>query len=195
VGKVCWHVTMSLDGFIAGPDDAVDWVFGYVPLDSPATRSMLEETIRTTGSVLSGRRSYNVGRKPGQRPEARKVMGGAWSGPVFVLTHKAPEDEEDMTIRFISGDIRSAIGVAHDAAGEKDVMAIGADIARQCIQEGLIDEIRVHLAPVLLGDGVRFFSWPGAREAVRLETIEAVPWGQMTYLHYRVIKRAVTSDK
>ena len=69
--KVRWHVTMSLDGFIAGPNDAMEWVFRYVPLDSPATRSMLEEVIRSTGSVLSGRRSYNVGRKPGQRPEAR----------------------------------------------------------------------------------------------------------------------------
>lgn len=69
--KVRWHVTMSLDGFIAGPNDAMEWVFSYVPLDSPATRSMLEEVIRSTGSVLSGRRSYNVGRKPGQRPEAR----------------------------------------------------------------------------------------------------------------------------
>jgi len=71
MGKVRWHVTMSLDGFIAGPNDAMEWVFSYVPLDSPATRSMLEEVIRSTGSVLSGRRSYNVGRKPGQRPEAR----------------------------------------------------------------------------------------------------------------------------
>jgi dihydrofolate reductase len=71
MGKVRWHVTMSLDGFIAGPNDAMEWVFRYVPLDSPATRSMLEEVIRSTGSVLSGRRSYNVGRKPGQRPEAR----------------------------------------------------------------------------------------------------------------------------
>jgi hypothetical protein len=103
MGKVFWHVTMSLDGFIAGPNDAMDWVFGYVPLDSPAIRGMLEEVIRSTGSVLSGRRSYNVGRKPGQRPEARKVLAGAWSGPVFVLTHKAPEDEADPSIKFLSG--------------------------------------------------------------------------------------------
>jgi len=85
MGKVVWSVTMSPDGFMAGPDDAMDGVFGYVPLDSPATRALLEEVIQSTGSVLSGRRSYNVGRKPGQRPEARKVLGGAWSGPVFVL--------------------------------------------------------------------------------------------------------------
>jgi hypothetical protein len=92
MGKVFWHVTMFLDGFIAGPNDSMDWVSGYVPLDSPSLRNILEEVVRTTGSVLSGRRSYNAGRKPGQRPEARKVLGGAWSGPVFALTHKAPKE-------------------------------------------------------------------------------------------------------
>lgn len=72
MSKVFWHVTMLLDAFIPGPNDAMDWVYGYVPLDSPATRATLEEVIRSTGSVLSGRRSYNVGRQPGQRPEARR---------------------------------------------------------------------------------------------------------------------------
>jgi hypothetical protein len=64
---------------------------------------MLEEVIRSTGSVLSGRRSHNGERKPGQRPEAQKVLGGAWSGPVFVLIHKAPEDEADPSIQSLSG--------------------------------------------------------------------------------------------
>jgi dihydrofolate reductase len=132
MGKVLWHVAMSLDGFIGGQNDSMDWVFGYValdaltsklgpgdaanPPDSSSIRGILEQVIRSTGSVLSGRRSYNVGRKPWQRPEARKVLGGAWSGPVFVLTHKAPEDEADPSIKFLSGAIRSAIGEARDAA-------------------------------------------------------------------------------
>jgi dihydrofolate reductase len=188
MGKVFWYVTMSLDGFIAGPDDAMDWVFEYVPLDSAETRAMLEELIRTTGAVLSGRRSYNVGRKPGQRPEARKVLGGAWSGPVFVLTHNAPKDEEDASIQFLSGDIRSAIDRVREAARGKNVMVIGADVARQCVQQGLMDDIGILLAPVLLGDGVRFFSWPGATRGVRLETVEAARWGQMMNLRFRVDK-------
>ena len=86
MGKVFWTVTMSLDGFIAGPNDAIDWVFDYVPLDLPETRTMLEEIICTTGSVLGGRRSYNVGRRPGQRPEARKVLGGFAVGVKSVRT-------------------------------------------------------------------------------------------------------------
>jgi dihydrofolate reductase len=207
MGEVLWHVTMSLDGFIAGPNDSMDWVFGYVEQvegmeelllragvhapnrsGSSATRSIVEKLIQSTGSVLSGRRSYNVGRKPGQRPEARKVLGGAWSGPVFVLTHKAPEDEVDPSIKFLSGGIRSAISEAREAAGGKDVLVIGADVARQCIQEGLINEIVVYLAPILLGDGVRFFNWPGAPDAVRLETIEVARSGQLTNLQFRVVK-------
>jgi hypothetical protein len=77
-----------------------------------AMRKIGEKLIQSTGSVPSGRRSYNVGRKPGQRPEARKVLGGAWSGPVFVLTREAPEDEADPPIKFLSGGIRSVIGEA-----------------------------------------------------------------------------------
>jgi dihydrofolate reductase len=164
------------------------WVFDFIPLDSPVTRNMLEEVIATTGSVLSGRRSDNVGRKPGQRPEARNVLGGGWSGPQFVLTHAAPDDEGDPSIKFISGGIHAAILEALDAAAGKNVMVIGADVARQCIQENLIDEIRVHLAPVLLGDGVRFFDWPGARDAIRPEAMDVTPWGRLTNLKFRVMR-------
>jgi hypothetical protein len=107
MGKVFWHVTMSLDGFIAGPNDSMDWVFDFVesvggmkdllrtrlrasnPSDPSRIRRITEQVIRSTGSVLSGRRSYNVGRNQGQRPEARKVLGGAWSGPVFPAAYKA----------------------------------------------------------------------------------------------------------
>jgi dihydrofolate reductase len=165
----------------------MDWVFRYVPLDSPATRSILQEVISSTGSVLSGRRSYNVGRKPEQRPKARKVLGGAWSGPIFVLTHKAPADESDPSIRFLSGRIRSAIDKARDAAEGKSVMIIGAEVARQCIQAGLIDELRVYLVPVLLGDGVRFFNWPGAPRTVSLEMIQVTQSVHPTDLRFRVV--------
>lgn len=140
MGKVLWHVTMSLDGFIAGPSDAMDWVFRYAG-PNPA----VEEVIQTTGSVIVGRRSYDVGRRPGQRPEARKIFGGAWSGPVFVLTRDAPDDE-DATITFLSGDVRKAVAVALQAAEGKNVLTIGANVARQCIEAELVDEILVHLA-------------------------------------------------
>jgi dihydrofolate reductase len=88
-------------------------------------------------------------------------------GPVFVLTHNALEDEADPSIQFLPGGIRSAIGEARDDAGRKNVMTIGANIGRQCIQEGPIDEIRVQLAPSLPADGVRLFYQRHARRSGR----------------------------
>jgi dihydrofolate reductase len=87
--------------------------------------------------------------------EARKVYGGAWTGPQFVLTHRPPGREEDPTVTFLSGDIRIAVTRARTAANGKNVVLIGASVARQCIDAGLVDEILVHLVPLLLGDGVR----------------------------------------
>jgi dihydrofolate reductase len=81
-GKVLWHVTMSLDGFIAGPEDRMDWVF-----ERSGPNAEVDEVLRTTGAVLVGRRSYDVGRSRHAPPAARKVYGGAWSGPQLVLTH------------------------------------------------------------------------------------------------------------
>jgi dihydrofolate reductase len=182
MGKVLWTVTMSLDGFIAGPDDAMDWVFRYV-----GPNSAVDEVIQTTGAVLAGRRSYDVGRRPGQRPEVRKVEGGAWSGPEFVVTHEAPDDEEDSTITFLSGDIGDAVATALEAAQGKDVMVIGANIAQQCIDEGLVDEILICMAPLLLGDGVRLFGRPGA-SPVDLEPTSVTQAGQLTNLRFRVVK-------
>jgi dihydrofolate reductase len=106
-----------------------------------------------------------------------------------IRTHsQSSPDETDQSIRFLSGDIRSAAAKARDAPSGKDVMVIGADVARQCIQERLIDEIRVYLTPVLPGDGVRFFSWPGAPHAVRLQTIDVERSGHLTDLRFRVVK-------
>jgi dihydrofolate reductase len=92
-------------------------------------------------SILAGRRSYDVGRKPDQRPEAREAFNGAWSGPQFILTHHPPTDEDDETITFLNCDIAEAVAITADAAGGNDVLVLGADIARQCIERGLIDEI------------------------------------------------------
>ena len=175
---VLWHVTMSLDGFIAGPGDALDWVFAY-----PGPNAAADEVIRTTGSVLAGRRSYDVGRRAG-----RGVYGGAWNGPQFVLTHTAPTPPEDPTITFLSGDVSRAVALARAAADGKNVTLIGASIARQCLDAGLVDEILVHLAPVLLGDGVRFFDHPGIAR-VQLERISVAQSGQLTDLRFHVVKQ------
>jgi len=168
---------MSLDGFIAGPNDEMDWVFQY-----PDPNPLVDEVIRTTGAVLAGRHSYDVGRR-GQRPELREVFGGGWSGAQFVLTHRAHEADPANT--FLSGDVRKAVSTALDAAKGKNVNLIGADVGRQCMDAGLVDEIIVFLAPILLGDGVRFFSRSSAAP-IDLETISVTQSGQLTNLRFRV---------
>jgi len=183
-GIVLWHVTMSLDGFIAGPDDAVDWIFKYQGPNPEA-----EDVIRMTGAVLVGRRSYDVGRSAGTPLEARKVYGGAWIGPQFVLTHRPPEFEDDPAIEFISGNIVRAVARARSAASGRDVVLIGASVARQAVGAGLVDEILVHLAPCLLGDGVRLFSRPGM-PGVELTAISATRAGKLTNLRFKVMKEA-----
>ncbi len=178
-GKVIWSATMSLDGFIAGPNDEMDWVFQY-----PDPNPLVDQVIRSTGAVLAGRRSYDVGRKA-QRPEMHEVFGGGWSGPQFVLTHHAPE--VDPANAFLSGDIRKAVSTALEAANGKNINLIGADVGRQCIEAGLVDEIIVLVAPILLGDGIRFFS-QSASAPINLEIISLTQSGQITNLHYRVRK-------
>src|SRR4051812_9234659 len=123
MSKVLVHATMSLDGFIAGPGDAMDWVFEHAPEgpDAAAEEAVIEEEIATIGAVLAGRGSYDVGRRS-ERPETSGVFGGRWTGPEFVLTHDPPDDPG---FTFLSGDIREAVGTALDAAGGKNLLVLG----------------------------------------------------------------------
>ena len=177
MAKVLWHVTMSLDGFIAGPGHSMDWMLGY-----GEENSEVDELINSIGAVLAGRGTYDVGAGQ-ERPEFRKPYGGAWSGPVFVLTHKAPKDP---SVTFLSGDIREAVEAASRAAGNKYVVVFGADVARQCIEAHLLDDIAIHVVPVLLGDGVRLFSRPNG-DLVHLELAGVSRAGQLTNLRLAVV--------
>ena len=177
MAKVLWHVTMSLDGFIAGPGDSMDWMLGFGDENSE-----VEELITRIGAVLSGRRTYDVGAGQ-ERPEFRRPYGGAFSGPVFVLTHKPPHDPG---VTFLSGDIRTAVQTAAEAAGDKYLVIFGADVARQSIEAGLVDEVMIHVVPVLLGDGVRLFSKPGG-DPIHLELAHESRNRQVINLRFSVV--------
>jgi dihydrofolate reductase len=180
-GNVIWHVTMSLDGFIARPGDGMEWVFRH-----PGPRAEVEEVIRTTGALLVGRRSWEVGRRADAPPQARKPYGGAWSGPQFVLTHDPPSGPADGDVTFLAADVCSAVDRALQAAAGANVVLIGATVARQCLLAGLIDQILVHVAPVLLGDGVRLFA-SVSRGPVDLELLSMKRSGELTTMRYRVV--------
>jgi dihydrofolate reductase len=177
MAKVVWHVTMSLDGFIAGPGGSMDWMLGFGDEDDE-----VNELIRRIGAVLAGRGTYDVGAKQ-ERPEFRKPYGGAFKGPVFVLTHKPPHDPD---VTFLSGDIRAAVEKAAEAAGDKYVVVFGADVARQCIEAGLVDEVMIHVVPVLLGDGVRLFSRKGG-DPIHLELAHESRNRQVINLRFSVV--------
>ncbi len=180
-GDVIWHITMSLDGFIAGRDDSMNWAFGF---DRPSAPDYLGKRVAdATGAILAGRRWHDVAIS---KFDGRAgIYGGDWEGPVFVLTHEPPSSPKDPEITFLSGPLEQAVSAARQAAGAKSLGVFGADIARQCLNAGLIDEIVVHIAPVLLGDGVRLIG-TGAVNEVGLEQLEVTRSGDLTDLRYRV---------
>lgn len=176
--KVLWHITMSLDGFIAPMDDSTEWMFGY-----GAAGPIGLETMKRTGAVLSGRRGYDLGNRPGEGE--RKLYGGLWSGPMFVLTHRPHEVPEDPDVTFLSGSVAEAVATAVAAAGAGEVGIFGADLARQCLEAGLVDEMVVHMVPLLLGSGVRLFD--GAAP-VRLRKRHCEDSGQITDFRFEVLR-------
>ncbi len=176
-GKVVVNRSMSLDGFIAGPGDAMDWIFDFVaPDESP-------EIAAATGAMLIGRRTWEVG----ARMEADEPGSADYpfSGPMFVLTHEAPESP-DPKVTYLSGDIGEAVATALAAAGGKNLEILGADVAGQCLQRGLVDEILVYVMPVLLGDGIRF-SPPGLPR-IDLEPVSSSRSRDITILRFHVRK-------
>ena len=192
-GAVQIQTSMSLDGFIAGPDDDMDWIFDDAAAgdgaagDGAAGEGAAGEggadVMAMTGAILAGRRTYDVGRRS-TRSETSEPYGGGWSGTQFVLTHR-PVDDPDVT--FLSGDVRRAVEIGLAAAGEKNLAVFGADVGAQCLAADLVDEVMVWVVPVLLGAGVPLYR-SAAPARIRLEEIGSRPLGGATRLHYRVVR-------
>ena len=177
MGQVLWHVTMSLDGFIAGPRDDMTWLADHVGPNPTA-----DEVLARTGALLLGDRTYQLA-----STEAGRPYGGAWTGPQFVLSHHPPKDPP-AGFTFLKGDVEAAVATAKAAAGDGYVVVLGADTARSCLNAGVIDEVLVHIAPVLLGDGVRLHEHPGGTR-IRLERTSVTESPTVTNLWFRVERR------
>ncbi|MFI7483750.1 dihydrofolate reductase family protein [Kocuria sp. M1R5S2] len=179
MGIVRWHVQMSLDGFVAGPHDDMRWAFEA----EAGPDETIDEVVRGTGALLVGRRTMDV--EDRNRPG---FYGGAFRGPFFVLRHDPPADPpvvKGVTGRYLSTGIEEAVAIAREAAGELDVGVLGPTVARQCLAAGLVDEILVHVTPVLLGDGVRFHHHPGGT-TIWLRRTSVGESGQLTALRFTV---------
>lgn len=173
LGKVVVNRSMSLDGFIAGPDHAMGSIIEYMRED-PFPEVMLE-----TGAMLIGRGTHEVAKR--MSDEDTDYDGG----PVFVLTHRPP-DEPGPGVTFLSCDLAEAVATARAVAGPKNLEILGADLASQCLREGLVDEVLVYVLPLLLGDGVRFSTSGLGR--IDLDPFTNTQSGPVTMLRFRVRK-------
>jgi dihydrofolate reductase len=207
MGKVLLDISLLLDGFIAAPNDDPerplgdggqrlhDWVFGgkterteNTPRNSavdPRNAEVLDEMFNTTGAMVAGRRTYDFSKDEWGE---RDPFGGQL--PVFVLSHDVPERvaKGGAVYTFVTDGIESALTQAKSAAGDKNVQVMGgANIAQQCLKAGLLDEIQIHLVPVLLGEGRRLFEHLGT-EQIELETTRVIESPGVTHLKFRVVK-------
>jgi dihydrofolate reductase len=174
---VLYSASMSLDGFIAGPGGDMSWLTPYIGSGPDAGLLMAD-----VGALLVGRRTFD-GDDPNAGTDSEGAYGGQWHGPVVVLTHSPPDGANDPDTVFVD-DLARAMETAKAAAGGRYVSILGADVARQCLEAGLLDEVLVLVVPVLLGDGTRLFDLPGGMN-VPLEPLDPDDTGPLR-LWFRV---------
>jgi len=202
MGKVSMGLSMSLDGFIAGPNDGPErplgeggerifaWYSGgdteyrlpgteMVFVVSPQSAELLREAHGKMGAFVTGRRTFDIANGWGGRPPL--------GVPTFVVTHTVPQEwvYEGSPFTFVTDGVESAVERAKAVAGDKDVAVGAASIVQQCIEAGLLDEIHVDLVPVLLGGGVRLFDHLGAAP-IELERTSVIEAPGVTHLTFRV---------
>lgn len=176
--------TASLDEFIAGPGHDMSWL-GASGAD-PLEPEVMESLAAAVGVIISVRRGYDAAREQAEERDelTAEAYGGAWSGTEFILTHHPEQLADDPAIVPLNCGIDEAIRRAQAIAGDLDVQIISADIARQALEEGLLDDMQMFLAPVFLGDGTRVFDVPGGR-FVRWELVGRIGAGTSSGWRYR----------
>ena len=196
MGKVVAEFTMSLDGFIAGPDDDIRHLFGWynsgdtefpvvgtemVFKISRASSELLSREWGALGAIVTGRRDFDVSNAWGGKPPL--------AVPTFIVTHRAPQEwvYDRSPFTFVTDGVASALAQARQAADDKTVGVGGTTIVQQCLRAGLLDEIQIHLAPILLGAGIRLFDNLGAHP-IDLEQIGTIEGTGVTHLRFRVKK-------
>ena len=194
--KVLAGITTSVDGYVAGPDDGPGkglgeggerlhhWVFGgpWTYDEEPRGEATgedaawLADAFARIGAVVAGRWTYEAsGHWGGENP---------WKLPLFIVTHRPEEEPEGAGFIFVSG-VQDAVEQARQAAGGKDVHVMGgADVIRQSLEAGLVDELTIIIAPVILGGGKRLFE--GFSRSIELEHVGVRQSQYATFIDYRV---------
>ena len=191
MGKVTCDISMSLDGFIAGPNVRVGngmgddgdrlhaWVFGG---NTETDDAIVAEKNASPGAIVIGKRMFDVGFEPWGDPPP-------FGMPVFIVTHEAREPlpmKGGTTYTFVTEGIEAALELARAAAGDKDVgIWGGANIIQEYLKAGLLDEMQIHLIPVLFGDGTRLFEDLGGRR-IELKKTSTIDTPGATHLRYSI---------
>jgi dihydrofolate reductase len=194
--KVLAGITTSVDGYVAGPGDGPGkglgeggerlhyWVFGgpwshdSEPAGEPTGEdaAWLEETMQRVGAVVGGRWTYEAAGRWGDK--------NPWGLPFFIVTHRPEEEPAGGAFTFVDG-VEEAVARAREAAGDKDVHVMGgADVIRQALAAGLVDELTIIVAPVVLGGGKHLFE--GFDQSLELEHIGVHQSPLATFVDYRV---------
>jgi dihydrofolate reductase len=196
VGNVTAGFSMSLDGFIAGPNDEFERLFKWYSMGamavkvpsgdrefqlSPESAEVVADAANAVGALVYGRRTFDVAK--------------AWGGrhpldvPMVILTHRVPQEwvRPGSPFTFVTDGIESAIRAAKKIAGDKTVAVGSGTTTQQCLEAGLLDGIHIDLVPVLLGDGIRLFEHL-SRTPVELECTQVIEAPGVTHLTFRVMK-------
>ena len=196
MAKIVLDMSMSLDGFITGPDDGMenpmgvdghrlhDWLSDgsgdprtYRPTIEPS--AAVFDEVMATGAVITGRRTFE---------QAHGWNGDHHDGvPIFVPTHNMPPGPPPGNVRFVTDGIASCVAQAKAAAGERNVLLHGATTAHECLRAGLLDEMEIHVVPVLLGRGRRLFDGLSP-DHIELELVRSLQAPGVLHVHYRVCK-------
>lgn len=177
--SVMIHATVSLDGFMADVGGSVDWMSGF-PV-APEDVSLVRRVVDDIGAVVCGANKTQT-IEDGELP-----YGGTLAVPVYLMTHRArdPIEKDGVTYHFVVDDIAQAIESAKSVAGTKTVSLLGGSISRQSLELGLVDEIQLHVVPIILGEGISLFT--GLSKGIQLERVETWAFAGETHLRYRIL--------
>jgi len=191
LGLVISDMSMSVDGYVTGPNDSRENPFGdgaenlhawLRPTASDEDRAVLQEVADGVGAIVMGRTSFEKNEGDGGWGDA----GPMGDIPCFVVTHRAPDRSYPSVFTFVTDGVASAIQQAQQAAGDKVVHLFGATVMQQALPLGLVDEVHLHVMPVLVGGGTPFFG--ELDSAIELERIDARISLAATHLKYRVVR-------
>jgi dihydrofolate reductase len=216
MGKLRFEITTSLDGFTTGPDPGFEhplgiggdrlhqWAYGLRGFrerhgdsggETGPDNDLIEESFNAAGAIIMGRRMFSGGEGPWEDdPNADAWWGDdpPFQVPVFVLTHHPRETvtkQGGTTFTFVTEGVEAALEQAQAAAGDRDVgIGGGATVAQQYLKAGLLDEMLLHVAPLLMGDGVRLFENHLDDGQVELECTQVIQSPAVNHLRYRIVR-------